>query len=468
MEFLRKLEFSFPAQLSAWPRLPPSRWLPVAVVVVAAVGGLGLLSRTAREADEPLLPGQFCSPREIARMTAAFQKHGLHEARVADQQILVPRGSQPQYLAALDRENALPVELDDAQEQAAASSNPFASRQQVDAALKTADQKKLARIVAGMKGIETASVQYATVKKPGFPPTEEIRAMVAVRAAGDRPLEYEALEAIRDTVTGYVAGLERRHVTVTDLNACRAYSGNEDAGSPHAAQATYAAATRAIEREYQRKIESRLAVYPGVVVGVQVQLRDASRPAAADLSLVPALVTASIDLPRSYLDLVWSKRSGQPPAAADSRALRGVEEEIHETVRQAVQGLLPPPAAGGDNRPQVTVTTYEDLPAAAAPAASPVSRLTAWLLNPWPALALAAVLGLGLWAVAGRRSLRPASAAVLNPEATVPVRPGTETPAVLTDPVPEVEQLRNRLKQAVTTRPGAAAEVLKQWLSDAA
>ena len=199
-------------------------------LAVAVLGGLIMLGVGRPDGPtEPLFDGRTFSPRELAKMTAAFQTAGLTGARLAEGQVLVPQANLNAYLVALDAADALPADFDDSLDEIAAESNPFASRQQTEMGFRLAEQKKLARILSGMNGIDTASVQYAEIKKPGFPPTCDIRAVVAVRAEGKRHLDYEEIEAIRDTVAGYVAGLDRAQVTVSDLNACRAYPGGGDA-----------------------------------------------------------------------------------------------------------------------------------------------------------------------------------------------------------------------------------------------
>lgn len=293
--------------------------------------------------------------------------------------------------------------------------------------------------------------------------------MVAVRAVGVRPLECEEIEAIRDTVAGYVAGLERRHVTVTDLNACRAYAGNEEAGWPHAGG--YAAAKRALEQEYQRKIEARLSAYRGVVVGVHVQFPEppahsAEVPPAA--SLTRGAVRVSIDLPRSYFRRVWYERTGNAPSTPVPLAeLSRLAQESQQTVKQAVLGLLPAPALGGTG-PQVTVTAYEDVPAGELPRGGDTVRFFTRGSELGIALGIMAAIAIGAFVWRSRRAA-PAAEAGAPPETAPPQsaddQPG---PAEAATPTAEWDTLRTRLNAAVKSRPETAAGVLKQWLNDAA
>jgi flagellar biosynthesis/type III secretory pathway M-ring protein FliF/YscJ len=338
-----------------------------------------------------------------------------------------------------------------------------------------AEQKKLARILSGMNGIETASVQYAEVKKPGFPPTSDIRAVVAVRANGNRELTYEEIEAIRDTVAGFVAGLDRSQVTISDLNACRAYPGGGGLG---AAGANYAARIEQarLEGEFRTKIRSRLTAYPGLIVGVNVQVAEPAGTTVADAApaehrrFVPALVSASIDLPKSYFLQVWRERhpDGTPP---DRQTLQATEDEIKRTVEQAVLALLPSPAAGLRGSPQVVVTSYADLPTAAGTGTTGLPSLaTAWRAAPWLLLASSLLFASGVLVIRARR--RPAAVEDGPGRAsTAEVTEGSTSVAFASSaakPAGAGPEVRVAIHRAVQENPQAAAEALQRWLRKAA
>jgi flagellar biosynthesis/type III secretory pathway M-ring protein FliF/YscJ len=448
------------------------------VVAVVVLGGLVLLAVGRMSGPyQPLFEGRSFSLRELAKMTAAFQAAGLCEARMADGRLLVPRAKLDAYLVALDAADALPADFDDSLDEIAADSNPFASRQQTELGYRVAEQKKLARILSGMNGIETASVQYAEVRKSGFPPTWDVRAVVAVRADGNRELAYEEIEAIRDTVTGFVAGLERSQVTVSDLNACRAYPGGDGPGS---AAAKYAARTEQarLEESFRTKIQDRLTAYPGSIVGVQVQLADAHETTAADPAkttgprFIPALVSASVDLPRSCFVQLWRERYAAGEHAPDRPALQTLEDEVKHSVEQAVLALLPPPAAELRGHPQVVVTSYAD---PAAPVETSIaglgSSVAAWAAAHWSLLVGGCLLiGSVVLVVCNRRpaaargaiSGEAASADVVDRPATVsfaaslPLSPGGK------------KEVHVQVQRAIQENPQAAAEALQRWLRKAA
>ncbi|MCY2988423.1 MAG: hypothetical protein NTY19_11240 [Planctomycetota bacterium] len=460
--------------------LKPTSWLASVVLGLAVAGAVLLFARKpGRPAYEPLLSGQTCSPRDIAKMTATFRKAGLPETQVEGDQIHVPAGRREAYLATLDASNALPADFDEALERYVAKSNPFASHQQNEVGYKYAIQMKLAKIVAGMRGVETASVQYDEVKQPGFPPTIEKRALVAVRPSGNRPLEYDHIEAIRDTVTGSIGGLERSRVTVTDLAAGRAYPGNPEHRASHLASQFQAATQRALEKEFCQKIEQRLAKYPDVVVGVSVHFSppsirhssDTTPPAEAPPPLTPALVSASIDVPKSYFKRVWNDRnSAASRRVPDARELRAIEAEVQQTLERAVAALLPPPTAHLPAVPQVTVTSYDDLTPLAASAVGLPSTLTAGLVWYWPILGCGAVVLVSWLTWRGRQGT--AAGAPRHAAAPTEIGASHAADAAATEPAcrpcPVSAPTHRELTNIIQRDPVAAAQVLRHWIGEAA
>ena len=79
------------------------------------------------------------------------------------------------------------------------------------------------------------------------------------------------MQQIRTYVAGYYAiGLD--DVTITDLNGNVTFGGDRATREPNGPQTEYAEAKRDYESYWKQKIEECLAVYPGVVVGVNVEV----------------------------------------------------------------------------------------------------------------------------------------------------------------------------------------------------
>ena len=79
------------------------------------------------------------------------------------------------------------------------------------------------------------------------------------------------MRAIRSAVRNAIGNLPVGNITVMDLNAGKSHTGSED-GKGGSGENVYAAHKRELERLYKSKIEQSLEPYPGVNVGVNVEL----------------------------------------------------------------------------------------------------------------------------------------------------------------------------------------------------
>jgi flagellar M-ring protein FliF len=243
--------------------------LLLAAIVVSL---LYLFQFEGSTADELLLGGREFSSAEIALAEAAFAKANLAKSQIVGNKIKIPRGEKAAYLAALAESNALPEDFGTALTHAAAGENPFMSSKSLDLRVQAAKQKELSLIVSRMQGIEVATVTFDEVDKPGFPRRKEKSAMVAVQPSAGREVTPDQIRAIRNTVAGAYAGLDRGNVTVTDITTGRSYAGGAADGLGSADDNMYAEAKLRFERDWQAKIYDRLRMIPGVVVGVNVDL----------------------------------------------------------------------------------------------------------------------------------------------------------------------------------------------------
>lgn len=454
---------------------PRARLLAVVVVLLAGLLCVLMFSQRPVLESEFLLGGRTFSLAEIAAIEAALAKAGLAESDVVGDRIRIPTEKKNEYLQALADGGALPGGIDPDWSEYVPES-PFPSRELVEQKTRHAQQQKLARIIQAMHGIESATVNYDEMKKAGFPPTVEKRAVVVVRAEQGRHLSFDQIEAIRATVAGYVSGLDGRQVTVTDLNAVRAYPGDLDsqlAGQP------YSTASWLLEKAYREKILKRLEMYPGVVVGVNAQwplagaaadLQVASQAAAA--SPGPALLTASIDLPRTHLSRIWRERNPQAESPPDAEQLAAVERELKQSVQRAVAALLPPPAPEWAAFEQVTVTSYDDVAAADQPslAAEPVSanpaELPPWLLWLAGAAVVAVALMTRLLRGSATRSRDETHANDSPVRAVIGGEPSEHAAAA--EPPNKAAHWQQELVRTVQHDPEAAAKALQRWIKSAA
>ena len=133
-----------------------------------------------------------------------------------------------------------------------------------------ANQKKFSQVISDYNGIDTATVQFQEVRKGGFPPQVERKATVAARATSGE-LSANLVQAIRTAASGWF-GIRPDDVTIIDLNGNATFGGDRATREPNGPQTEYAEAKRWYEDYWKKKIKDCLAVYPGVVVGVNVEL----------------------------------------------------------------------------------------------------------------------------------------------------------------------------------------------------
>ncbi len=242
------------------------------LMLAAIVVGLAFLTtRAASEPDEYLLSGQPFSQSELATMEAAFAKANLSGYDIVADRVRIPRGQKAVYVAALVDGDALPPNPATFMDAATSDANPFESKQQRQAKLKHAREKQLSHVVSHMTGIRTASVTYDEQEKGGFPRRVEKTAVAAVWSESGSGLNEKQVRSIRDYVAGSIAGLSRDNVTVIDQTLSISYAGGE--GTLHGlADDPYAARKQRYEEEWRKKIQQTLAMIPGVVVGVNVEL----------------------------------------------------------------------------------------------------------------------------------------------------------------------------------------------------
>jgi flagellar M-ring protein FliF len=249
-----------------------------------------LLQYQATGGDELLLGGRAFDASELTAMEAAFSKAGLGRWQTFGNQIRVPRGQKELYMAALADGNALPPDFSKYLDEATAADNPFASVKSLEMRRWNAKQKTLALIIKRMRGIEDATIQYDEEVKRGLTPHKQKTAMVAIRTRGGQ-LEEEQIRAIRNVVASAYAGLDRHHVTITDMTSGYSYGGQIGPDGLPEDESLYAAYKQRHERAWQQKITQQLAYIPGVVVGVNVELNPEVEKKLQTIKLDPKPVT---------------------------------------------------------------------------------------------------------------------------------------------------------------------------------
>lgn len=208
-------------------------------------------------------------------------------------------------------------------------------------------------------------------------------------------------------------------------------------------------------------------------------------------ALLPKQVRASVFVPNSYYEKVWKERNpaadGQAAKSdADKKVeLTAIEQEIKTKIEKTIVPMLPALPIGEDRYPQVTVQSFQDLPTPAFAGPTVVERTSNWFGGHWQTLAL---VGLGLFSLLMLRSTvrAPAPTPADDQPSTIPFPGVVSETAAAEGAATEDEEadgsaastlrkfqstgpnLRLELTELVKADPEAAANVLRNWIGDAA
>ncbi|MBW8885126.1 MAG: hypothetical protein JF612_10215 [Planctomycetia bacterium] len=497
------------------------------LIVLVVISLAYLFQYQVTGGDDLLLGGRPFTQSEMTAIEAAFAKAGLGKSTVSGSQIRIPRGKKELYLAALADCNALPADFYKYLDGAIKADNPFSSPRSVAMNWQNAKQKELALIIGRMSGIESASVLFDEEVKRGLTQTKQKTAMVSVQTRSGE-LDEGQVKAIRNVVASAYAGLDRRHISITDMSG-RTYGGaigpdgNPEDGS------LYAEHKLRYEREYQRKIQSQLAYIAGVIVNVNAELNPEmhhsstttkydpkpvtvisnetskeQKSHAAGVAGRPGAVPNGVDQPGNRGIAVTPPAGGADSELTETRSnvqnlpgadttltqiaplaaeIATIETATKKSIQEKVRNLLPDFDKGTDPYPHVVVETYTDLPKPAAVPPTLAQSSTTWLADNWQTLALIFVgLGSLLMLRSMVRSLPPATAAAATPAAG---HQSAQPRLALHDPGDEEAEeepakalrarfqatgpdLRSELRDIVKENPDAAASILRAWIGEAA
>jgi flagellar M-ring protein FliF len=311
MDFVNKLY----AQLADVFRsmTPGTRVATGLLLAVIVVGLVYLFQYQVNSGDEYLLNGRAFSSSELTAIEAAFAKAGLGKSVVTGNQIRIPRGQKQQYLAALAESHALPADFSRYLDEATAADNPFSSTRSLEMRRSHAKQKELALIISRMRGIESATVQFDEEQQGGLSRLKKKTAMVAVQTSSGT-LDENQVKAIRNVVSSAYVGLDRQNVTITDIVSHHTYGGPT---GPHGFtddESIYASHKAKFEREWQRKIYDQLAMIPGVIVGVNVELNPELTHNTSLVKLDPKPVTVASQESSKEMTSTQPSLGGRPGA----------------------------------------------------------------------------------------------------------------------------------------------------------
>lgn len=238
------------------------------IVTVVSVVYLFKSSRGGPEVD--LMHGVAVPAIQLPAMEAAFNKAGLRNYDVRGTTILVPRGQQAQYMAALADAKVLPSGTGDVLKKAINDSNVFDDSKTKAQRFKVAMQDELATIIGAMPGIESACVFYDTEMTLGLKREKLASASVIVTPVGDNRIDEEMADKIRHLVAPAIVGLKPQSVTVTDTKGRSFHGGSADGIGAEDNQ--YLAVKRKYEQLLKKQVLDSLCYIPNVVVESSVIL----------------------------------------------------------------------------------------------------------------------------------------------------------------------------------------------------
>ncbi len=443
-----------------------------------------------------LLAGAKLLEHDLGRMQLAFGGAGLNDFEVRDGQVFVPQSQRDRFLKALNDHDGIPETSREMYEPE--SLNPWATSQQVQESTLLRKKKMIRQLVLQLEFVADAVVDYDELVDAGWPPTTRRSAAIVVRPQSDRLLESYQVDAIRNTICGAVAGLTPTDIVITDIAAGHAYVGP----NPE----TIASSPEALDWLERAKIEQRIRdqmTQFGQGIEVHVTLENhvaAGEPsiplattsnrsigAKVPLANQPATINSakheaisSVDpLPdeiasrhrqsihvRIRVPEQWVREFAQLQAS-ESQGEQTLEQQfqsLQAQIRSSVQPLLAIDAFR-EKQPLIDVTMIHLSQSPIDSAALPSAWLTGSTI--WPAVGL--VLGAMLifvfamaWKFAFRRESRHDDRLPLGTRPERKSLPNRQAADSISD------ETKRKLKQMVDDDPDQAAEIIKQWIRDAA
>ncbi|PQO26743.1 hypothetical protein C5Y96_19870 [Blastopirellula marina] len=269
MDFLNK---AFEQVKDLFVSMTPGSRIIAGLLVVAIVTSVAFLFQSNMfQKDVPILSGAPIAPADQKAILAAFASETLDDYEVVGSQIYVPRSRRVDYIAALVKNNAIPPDFHDSMSEAIGQASPFESEAHRADRQKVAREKEMALVLRNMRGIDYASVQYDIEDKGGFPRKKVYTASVVVRPSGSEEIDPKTVKSVQNYVAHSIAGLDAEHVSVTDLNTRKTFSGaDNDLASVN--DDPYAARKKWFEDHWTETIDNALRFISGNNVTVNVEL----------------------------------------------------------------------------------------------------------------------------------------------------------------------------------------------------
>ena len=496
---------------------PSSRIIASILGVLVIVGAVLLFRGNNAPNRELLFGGRSLSEQELDSIEMSFSRSGLNNWVREGRRISIPIETRSDYLSSLQDASSLPVSIRSSVQDAIEKTTIFESSSQRLAREKHAKQQDLGNKLTAFPEIQWASVEYDVGERQGLGRDRKQSASVVVRPEGVEALSNARIERIQDFIRGSYAGMSREDVVVIDTNAndiqCQdplmrrkleqqarlekeirdilsaygpiqvaAYVDIEKPPAPPVELTTKAAAPPTQQSDHGiigRVINSVTQVRSNRAA--RIEPPQTPQPIATDRSdsafnhHVASVrnVRVSIGLPESYYHRVWelayqrqhvNKIPKQIPGI-DPDQLQSLKDQTKANITAAVTPIVF--ASNQQKAAAIEVWTFPDLPSSVDVAPDFASMSFSWLGNHWQKASLVFMGLICLWLAAS--SLRGGSKNErLAASDKVPVEPSSPAPTILPQTSWETDSSQADLLALIDQNPDAAADVIRDWIAEAA
>jgi flagellar biosynthesis/type III secretory pathway M-ring protein FliF/YscJ len=266
----------------------------VLIGLAFAIGLIGWFLWQQARTDEKvaLFPRAKLLEKDLGRMQVAFGDAGLNDYEFRNGQVHVPRSQRDRYLKALSTHDALPESSREMYEPEAQS--PWATLQQQQESNLLRKKKMIRQLVLQLDFVADAVVDYDELDQASWPPVTKRSAAVVIHPKDGRLLESFQIDAIRSTICGSVAGLTPADIVITDSAAGHAYT-----AAPSSDKSNDATSLQRLERaKLEQRIRDGLTQFGhGIEAYVNFEdgLRISAAPVAATNSTTPRASSSTDD-----------------------------------------------------------------------------------------------------------------------------------------------------------------------------
>ena len=465
------------------------------LAIIVATGGFYIVRQNQQNQKVFLFGGHPFSELDLNRMQIAFGKAGLNEFAIDHGRMSVPKVKRDEYLKALDQHCAIPSEFA-GQKKTSAMVNLLP--REVRIRQQNAEKKlRLERLIAKMKFVEQAWVEYDELKTDGIKPKISRSVVVAIKSHHNRFLTRSQVNTIRRLVTGAIAGLSEEDVVISDVNANISISGNREVaiGSTESQQLILNEITNTIRQnlarfgellveviqEPQANLNKSTPERPALKAGANSRISlnrssTASKTTNQRLSSIRILITVKNSALKSWMQPRGDVTNQVNIAKAFEEMkhqITGVTQPLMATRYPQYQSLVvvAPDEKILQNRGAATKRSDE----------FNTAELTQWVKQNW--LTLSVILGGVMLVLLLSRRTEPKTKQreSSNTVAPTPVplapqareRNTNDRHGIAPDPeysreVSHDRQLQQQVVDLIKQNPEHATEILKDWIKDAA